>query len=101
MCAESVLFGLERRFATVASPHKTLRAPAPASGLGLTCAGMCAESVLFGLERRLATVASPHKTLRGPCSYASGATFTTSSVVVTPAATFAAPETRNGFMPSL
>jgi len=32
---------------------------------------------------------------------ASGATFTTSSAVVTPAATFMAPETRSGFIPSL
>ena len=31
----------------------------------------------------------------------SGATFTTSSAVVRPAATFIAPETRSGFMPSL
>ena len=30
----------------------------------------------------------------------SGATFTTSSAVVTPAATFIAPDTRNGFIPS-
>ena len=40
-------------------------------------------------------------TVRNAGLHPSGATLTTSSAVVTPAATFIAPDTRSGFMPSL
>lgn len=59
----------------------------------------------FSENRSLGSPASPQPVSQplheGPSFQPRGATLTTSSAVVTPASTLAAPETRNGFMPSL
>jgi hypothetical protein len=52
-------------------------------------------------QAELARVEPWHCRFGSESRHARGATFSTSSAVVVPAATFIAPETRSGFMPSL
>src|SRR5438874_1686275 len=71
------------------------------------CDGGHRSSIPAGFENSAAKLSTasrdaPLSVAGGRVSrYTSGATFATSSTVVSPAATFIAPDTRSGFMPSL